>query len=52
MVIKCLMTNQVSEYKSGTINYIKNTQRFEQTLFQTSEGNPFFQLAANVLVYF
>ena len=36
----------------ATINYIKNTQRFEQALFRISEGHLFYQLATNVLVYF
>ena len=36
----------------AAINYIKNTQRFEQALFRISEGHLFYQLATNVLVYF
>ena len=37
---------------TSAINYIKNARRFEQSLFQIFEGNPFYQLATNVLVYF
>ena len=37
---------------TSTINYIKNARQFEQSLFQIFEGNPFYQLATNVLVYF
>ena len=38
---------------SATINYNKNTQRFEQSLFEILfAGSPFYQLATNVLVYF
>ena len=31
---------------------IKDTQRFEQALFWISEGNPIYQLAITVFVYF
>ena len=37
---------------TSTINYIKNARQFEQSLFQIFEGNPFYQLATNALVYF
>ena len=30
---------------TATINYIKNTQRFEQALFKIFEGDSFYQLA-------
>ena len=37
---------------TSAINYIKNARRFEQSLFQIFEGNPFYQLATNFLAYF
>ena len=49
---KMLSDNSNQQILTATINYIKNTQRFEQSLFQIFEGNPFYQLATNVLVYF
>ena len=49
---KILNDNSNQQILTTTINYIKNTQRFEQSLFQLFEGNPFYQLATNALVYF
>ena len=49
---KILNDNSNQQILTTTINYIKNTQRFEQSLFQMFEGNPFYQLATNALVYF
>ena len=48
------MLNDESKHRilTATIDYIKNTQRLKQALFKILEGNPFYQLSTNVLVYF
>ena len=48
------MLNNKSNHQilTATINYIENTQRFEQVLFSISEGNPFYKITINVLVCF
>ena len=49
---KMLSDNSNKQMHNVTINHIKNTQRFEQSLFWVFEGNLFYQLATNVLVCF
>ena len=49
---KMLNDDSNQQILTATINYIKNTQQFEQPLFLIFEGNPIYQLATNVLVYF
>ena len=52
MVIKKLMLSQVTKYLLRLSIVLKIRNGFNRPYFKLSEGNPFYKLAINVLIYF